>query len=54
MLAGALSSHVAEDELPIAVDTLIATIQGALLQGLTARERKRVIGFALERLTAAH
>jgi TetR/AcrR family transcriptional regulator, cholesterol catabolism regulator len=52
MLAGALVSHVAEDELPITVDTLIATIQGALLQGLTASERKRVIGFALRRLTA--
>lgn len=52
MLAGALAPHVAEDELPIAVDTLIATIQGALLQRLTASERKRVIGFALERLTA--
>jgi AcrR family transcriptional regulator len=53
MLAGALASHVAEDELQIAVDTLIATIQGALLQGLSARERKRVISFALERLTSA-
>ena len=51
MLAGALSSHVAEDDLPIAVDTLIATIQGTLLQGLSGRERKSVIGFALERLT---
>ncbi len=51
MLAGALASHVSKDELTIAVDTLIATIQGALLQRLSARERKRVIGFALERLT---
>ena len=53
MLAGALSSHVPEDELDIAVETLIATIQGALIQQLPAGERKRVIAFALERLIPA-
>ena len=50
MLAGALSPHVPEDELEIAVETLIATIQGALIQQLGAGERKRVIAFALERV----
>lgn len=52
MLRGALAPHVPDDDLPIAVDALIATIQGALLQGLSRKERERVIGFALERLTA--
>jgi AcrR family transcriptional regulator len=53
MLRGALSGQVPDDELPLAVDTLIATIQGVLLQGVTAAERRRLVGFAVDRLTAA-
>jgi AcrR family transcriptional regulator len=53
MLSGALASRIPEDQLPLAVDALLATIQGALLQGLNPPERKRVIRFALARLTAS-
>jgi AcrR family transcriptional regulator len=49
MLTNALSASVPEDELPLAVDALFATIQGALLQDLSAAERRRVIGFAVDR-----
>jgi AcrR family transcriptional regulator len=52
IVAGALREHVPESELAMAVETLIATIQGALLQDLGPAERRRVIAFALERLTA--
>ena len=52
MLSGALSGHVPEDQLPLAVDALIATIQGVLLQDLSAEERRRLIGFAVERFAA--
>ena len=51
MLDNSLSGSVPDDERPVAVDALIATIQGVLLQGLPADERRRVIGFAVERLT---
>jgi AcrR family transcriptional regulator len=49
MLTNVLSSRVPEDELPVAVDALLATIQGALLQHHTSAERRRVIAFALRR-----
>jgi AcrR family transcriptional regulator len=53
MLSGALSAHVAEADLALATETLIATIQGALLQDLSPAERRRVIGFALARVAPA-
>jgi TetR/AcrR family transcriptional regulator, cholesterol catabolism regulator len=51
MLSNALSDSVPEAELPTAVETLIATIQGVLLQEHSAAERRRLIGYAVERLT---
>jgi TetR/AcrR family transcriptional regulator, repressor of the mexAB-oprM multidrug resistance operon len=51
MLANALSDSVPEAERPMAVEALIATIQGVLLQDHGAAERRRIIGFAVERLT---
>ena len=51
MLANALASRIPEDELDLAVDVLLSTIQGTLLQGLAPKERKQVIRFALSRLT---
>ena len=50
MLAGALADRIAEADRELAVDALLATIQGALFQGLAPAERRRLIGYALERL----
>jgi AcrR family transcriptional regulator len=52
MLSNALADSVPESERPMAVEALIATIQGVLLQEHSAAERGRLIGFAVERLTA--
>ena len=52
MLTGVLSSRVPDEDLPAAVDALLATIQGALLQQHTPAERRRLIAFALRRLVA--
>jgi hypothetical protein len=37
----------------MAVETLIAMIQGVLLQQHSAAKRRRLIGYAVERLTRA-
>ena len=50
MLAGVLRSRLEEPELSAAVAALIATIQGAFLQPMSAAERRRVIAYAVERL----
>jgi AcrR family transcriptional regulator len=50
MLANVLRGHVSEDELPIAVETFRATVEGTFAKGLSRRERRRVLRFALERL----
>ena len=50
MLGNVLSARVPADELDAAVDALIATIQGAFFQPMSAAERRRLIAFALERL----
>jgi AcrR family transcriptional regulator len=52
MLSNALADSVPEQERPMAVETLIATIQGVLLQVHSAAERRRLIGYAVDRLTA--
>jgi AcrR family transcriptional regulator len=52
-------SNVLATELPdprerrLAVDALIATIQGALLSAASRKERRRLVGFAFDRLVAA-
>jgi AcrR family transcriptional regulator len=50
MLTNVLSSRVREEDLPAAVDALLATIQGALLGHHTPAERRRLIAFAVRRL----
>ena len=50
MLANVLRSRVPPEDLDTTVETLLATIQGALLTEQTATERRRVIDFALRRL----
>ena len=50
MLTNVLSSRVPDEDLPAAVDALLATIQGALLQQHTPAERRRLIAFALRRI----
>jgi AcrR family transcriptional regulator len=50
MLSNALRGHVSEDELPVAVETFRATVEGTFVKGLGKRERRRVLSFALERL----
>jgi TetR/AcrR family transcriptional regulator, cholesterol catabolism regulator len=49
MLSNALRDHVSADELPLAVETFRATVEGAFVKGLERRERRRVLTFALER-----
>lgn len=51
MLTNVLAGQVPEPRLSLAVDALLATIQGALSQGLPPSRRRQVVGFALERLT---
>jgi AcrR family transcriptional regulator len=53
MLTNVLADRVPEPGLELAVDTLLATIQGVLSQDLPPARRRRIVGFALERLTTA-
>ena len=50
MLSNALRDHVAEDHLPVAVETFRATVEGTFVKGLDRRARRQVLTFALERL----
>ena len=50
MLASVLSKRVAPDDLPLAVESFRATVEGTFVKGLDKRERRRVLTFALERL----
>jgi AcrR family transcriptional regulator len=50
MLANALANHVPPQELPIAVESFRATVEGTFVKGLPKRERRKVLTFALERL----
>lgn len=52
MLANALSDHVEAEELPVAVETFRATVEGTFVKGMDERERRKVLTFALERLMA--
>jgi hypothetical protein len=53
MLSNALRDHVPEDELPIAVETFRATVEGTFVKGLDRRARRKVLTFTLERLMGA-
>jgi TetR/AcrR family transcriptional regulator, cholesterol catabolism regulator len=50
MLSNALRRHVRAEELPIAVETFRATVEGTFVKGLNKRARRKVLTFALERL----
>jgi AcrR family transcriptional regulator len=50
MLSNALRGHVAEADLPVAVETFRATVEGTYAKGLDERRRREVLRFALERL----
>ena len=53
MLGNVLTERVPEADREAAVDALIATVQGAFFQPMSAAERRRLIAFALERLAPA-
>jgi AcrR family transcriptional regulator len=50
MLSNTLSDRIPSDELPLAVDTFRATVEGTVVKGLSRRDRRRVLTFALRRL----
>jgi AcrR family transcriptional regulator len=50
MLSNALGDRIPSDELPLAVDTFRATVEGAVVKGLDRRDRRKVLTFALRRL----
>jgi len=50
MLSNALSDHVPKGELPVAVETFRATVEGTFVKGLDKRERRKVLTFTLQRL----
>jgi len=50
MLSNALRDHVSAKELPIAVETFRATVEGTFVKGLDKRARRAVLTFALQRL----
>jgi AcrR family transcriptional regulator len=50
MLTNALRDEVAAADLPVAVETFRATVEGTFVKGLSKRERHDVLTFALERL----
>jgi TetR/AcrR family transcriptional regulator, cholesterol catabolism regulator len=50
MLSNALRDHVPAEELPVAVETFRATVEGTFVKGLDRRARRKVLTFALERL----
>ncbi len=50
MLSNALAGHIAAEELPVAVETFRATVEGTFVKGLDKRTRRKVLTFTLERL----
>jgi AcrR family transcriptional regulator len=50
MLSNTLREHVPAEELPLAVESFRATVEGTFVKGLSKRERRKVLTFALERL----
>jgi AcrR family transcriptional regulator len=50
MLSNALRDHVAEAELPLAVEAFRATVEGTFVKGLDKRARHELLSFALRRL----
>jgi AcrR family transcriptional regulator len=52
MLSNVLRGHVPDEQLPLAVETFFATVQGAFVKGLDKRARREMLTFTLERLMA--
>ena len=50
MLSNAMRERVSEEELPVAVETFRATVEGAFARGLEDADRRRLLRFALDRL----
>jgi AcrR family transcriptional regulator len=50
MLSGALAEDVPAAELPVAVETFRATVEGTFVKGLGRRERRRLLTYALRQL----
>jgi TetR/AcrR family transcriptional regulator, cholesterol catabolism regulator len=50
MLSNALRGHVPDEDLPVAVESFRATVEGTFVKGLGKRDRRRILSFALERL----
>jgi AcrR family transcriptional regulator len=50
MLSNALRDHIPDADLPVAVESFRATVEGTFVKGLDRRDRRRVLRFALERL----
>jgi AcrR family transcriptional regulator len=50
MLTNVLRGHVPGKDLPVAVETFRATVEGTFVKGLGKRERRKVLTFALDRL----
>jgi AcrR family transcriptional regulator len=50
MLSSALADHVTGDDLPLAVETFRATVEGTFVKGLDKRARRNVLSFALRQL----
>lgn len=51
MLSNVFRGHLPDAELPLAVEAFRATVDGAFAKGLDKRARRKVLAFALERLT---
>jgi len=52
MLTNVLRDRIPEADRAVAIDALLATLNGVLSQPLPAAQRRRIVRFALERLTA--
>lgn len=52
MLSNVLRDYVPTAELPLAVETFRATVDGAFVKGLDKRSRRELLAFALGQLTA--
>jgi AcrR family transcriptional regulator len=50
MLSGALADDVPPTELPMAIEAFRATVEGTFVKGLSRRERRAVLTFALRQL----
>jgi AcrR family transcriptional regulator len=53
MLSNTFRDHVPAEELPMAVETFRATVEGTFVKGLDKRARRRVLRFTLGRLMEA-